>query len=101
MTEDDYDVVSQATEYSEAMLYLGINEFSPLTLEKSIRLMTELMMHFVAHSMAHQQGTLNTFPLQAVFERIANIMNELNTAAPETKTNATEEDFSDDTEEEI
>lgn len=81
LTETDYEVIAQAAEYSEAVIWVGMNELSPLSTEKSLKLMTELIMHFVAHSIAHQQGTLNSFPLQAVFERIANIMNEINTVS--------------------
>lgn len=95
ITVDDYDVISQASEYSEAMLYLAINDFTPMTMEKSLRLLTELNMHFIAHSIAHQHGTLDQFPLQPVFERIANIMNELNTSVDNqavSKQNAEEEE---------
>jgi hypothetical protein len=81
LTESDYEVIAQAADYSETIIWVGMNELTPLSTEKSLKLMTELIMHFVAHSIAHQQGTLNSFPLQAVFERIANIMNEINTAA--------------------
>lgn len=101
LTESDYEVIAQAADYSETIIWVGMNELTPLSTEKSLKLMTELIMHFVAHSIAHQQGTLNSFPLQAVFERIANIMNEINTAAAvENVHDAEDEDVEEDEEEE-
>jgi S-adenosylmethionine synthetase len=76
---EDYFALVQISEYSEAKLLLNISEMTPMTVEKSMKLLTELMLHFVAHAMAAQQGTLATFPLNAVYERIANILNQLNT----------------------
>jgi len=79
LSEDDFTTISQITDYSEAKLFVELSELSPMTLERSMRLFTELMLHFVAHAMAVQQGTIETFPTQAVYERIANILNQINT----------------------
>lgn len=78
ITEDDYFTINQITEYTEAKLLLNITEFTPLTIEKSMRTMAELLLHFVAQNLAIQSGTANAFPTAMVYERIANIMNELN-----------------------
>lgn len=80
---EDYMALLQISEYSEAKLLLNISEMTPMTVEKSMRLLTELMLHFVAHAMAAQQGTLSSFPLSSVYERIANILNQINTAESE------------------
>ena len=94
---DDYATVAQIAEYSEAKLVLELSELSPMSLERSMRLFTELMLHFVAYAMAAQQGTLDTFPTQAVYERIANILHQINTANGE---ESMDEELADEDEEE-
>jgi hypothetical protein len=79
VSEDDFTTITQIADYSEAKLFVQLSELSPMTLDSSMRLFTELMLHFVAHAMAVQQGTVHTFPTQAVYERIANILNQINT----------------------
>jgi hypothetical protein len=59
---------------------LNVMEFSPLTFDQSIRMLTDLMLHFVAHSIATQNGTLKDFPTTMVYERIANLMHIINTS---------------------
>lgn len=78
ISEDDFFTISQITEYTEAKLLMNITEFTPLTIEKSMRTISELLLHFVAQNLAIQSGTLQKFPTEMVYERIANIMNELN-----------------------
>jgi len=81
ISEDDFFTISQITEYTEAKLLMSITEFTPLTIEKSMRTISELLLHFVAQNLAIQSGTLQKFPTEMVYERIANIMNELNNSS--------------------
>lgn len=76
----DYFIFEEIAELSDSQFAQERNALSAMSVEQSMRMLTELIMHFVAHSIAFQQGTLNTFPLNAVFERIANIMNEMNSS---------------------
>jgi hypothetical protein len=80
ITQEDFDSFTQIASYSEAKLMLNVMEFSPLTFDQSIRMLTELMLHFVAHSIATQNGTLKDFPTTMVYERIANLMHIINTS---------------------
>lgn len=91
--EEDYTTISQIADYSEAKLVVEFNDFGPMTIERSMRLFTELMLHFVAHAMAVQQGTIETFPTQAVYERIANILNQINTVEGQMETDEEEEEI--------
>ena len=79
ITNEDYDSLTQLISFSEAKMMVDVMEFSPLTFEQSMRMLTELMLHFVAHSIAAQNGTLKDFPTSMVYERIANLMHVLNT----------------------
>lgn len=90
--EEDYTTISQIAEYSEAKLVVEFNDLGPMTIERSMRLFTELMLHFVAHAMAVQQGTIETFPTHAVYERIANILHQINTAEGQQSTDEEEEE---------
>ena len=80
ISQEDFDSLTQIASYSEAKLMLNVMEFSPLTFDQSIRMLTELMLHFVAHSIAVQNGTLKDFPTTMVYERIANLMHIINTS---------------------
>jgi hypothetical protein len=80
IAQEDFDSFTQIASYSEAKLMLNVMEFSPLTFDQSIRMLTELMLHFVAHSIATQNGTLKDFPTTMVYERIANLMHIINTS---------------------
>lgn len=79
ITSEDYDSLTQIISFSEAKMMVDVMEFSPLTFEQSMRMLVELMLHFVAHSIATQNGTLKDFPTAMVYERIANLMNIINT----------------------
>jgi hypothetical protein len=79
VTKDDYASLMDILSYSESKLMVDVMEFSPLTLDQSMRMLTEIMLHFLAHSIAAQNGTLKDFPTTMVYERIANLMNVINT----------------------
>jgi|1048.fasta_scaffold06764_6 hypothetical protein len=90
----DYFMFEEIAEASDIQFARERNAASEISISQSMRMLTELIMHFVAHSIAFQQGTLNQFPLNAVFERIANIMNEINSSmeTDELEENAEDED---------
>jgi hypothetical protein len=96
VSEDDFTTIAQIADYSEAKLFVQLSELSPMTIEHSMRLFTELMLHFVAHAMAVQQGTIETFPTQAVYERIANILNQINTDGNQEITDEEDEEEEDE-----
>ena len=98
----DYFIFEEIVEASDMQFIRERNASPEISISQSMRMLTELIMHFVAHSIAFQQGTLNQFPLNAVFERIANIMNEINSSidTDESEENVDTDDEDEDNDEE-
>lgn len=76
VTDSDYFALEKIAEMQEDKMLSELS-FSPMALDTGIKMMTELMLHFVGFNIAVQNNTTDEFPMSVVYTRIAKILNQL------------------------
>jgi len=77
VSKQDYLALQQIAEHFESKLLAGFAEPTVISVEQSMRLFAELILHFVAFNMAVLNNTVAEYPTATVYNRIANILNQL------------------------